>query len=923
MLGLAASVWSDEFVKPDASEQKAGFEFFEKQVRPILVERCYECHSGDESNGGLRVDSKSLLLIGGDLGAALVPGDSKSSLLIRAIGYLDNDLQMPPKSRLPEKEIEILDRWIAMGAPDPRTETQPALEIALTGMSIEDGRKFWSIAPIADSKIPIVVQADWLKTPIDAFILSKLDEHMLVPNRPADKRTLIRRVTYDLIGLPPTPDEIRAFLDDESDDAFDRVVDRLLESPQYGIRWGRHWLDVIRYADSNGLDENLCFGNAWRYRDYVVEAFNRDKPFDRFLIEQIAGDLVPDANLETKIATGFLVLGAKVLAEPDKDKLIMDTIDEQLDTMGKTFWGMTLGCVRCHDHKFDPLKQSDYYALAAIFKSTKTFGDTKNGAIKHWNEHVFASDVELDAIKAIDAKIAVKNKAAADYKRQALQKSREAARSHAAQYLACAAQLSPECSLVDAEAIAKPMKMNSHLLHRVCRYMANHQQEPFFAAWTRLAQSQDWKGIEEIYSSHFERVELAVAEGKKVDPKSKKLDAPDLDEARRYLDDADGFLAIPTKPEFIFDATSLTEYERLSEEARLLESNAPDIPSAMSVVDDQIHHSIPIHIRGSHRNLGEATHRGFPVVMASSGIKPILPRNESGRLELAQWMASPTHPLTARVYVNRLWQWHFGTGLVGTPDNFGSTGNRPSHPELLDWLARYFVEAKWSTKAMHRLITSSSTYQMASESAEDELALNSDPENRLLSRFPRQRLDVEQIRDSLLAIANKLDGLMGGKSIGLRNRQFVFNHTSTDHSSYDLQRRSIYIPVIRNHLYNLFEQFDFPDPTMPTGNRSQTTIPSQALAMMNSDLVMDCSNDLAKRLMNASSDPASRVSLAFELVYGRPADEPDIRLATEFVTAILATRDDATLRASAGEEQQAWSLYCQSLFASNEFVFVR
>ena len=678
------------------------------------------------------------------------------------------------------------------------------------GMSIEEGRAFWSFKPITNPKSPKVAQGDWVKNTIDAFVLARLEQQGLAPAPRADKRTLLRRVTFDLTGLPPTPEEIKAFLADESPDAFERVVDRLLNSPHYGVRWGRHWLDVARYADSNGLDENLAYGNAWRYRDYVIEAFNNDKPFDRFLVEQLAGDLLPNSNRETKIATGFLVLGAKVLAEPDKDKLLMDTIDEQLDTLGKTFLGMTFGCVRCHDHKFDPIKQSDYYALGAIFKSTTTFGQTKTGVIKHWHEHSFASDDELANLKTIDAALDKKKKAASSFKSQAISKIRTAARAKASEYLVAAAQFESSMPLTQVAAIAKPLGLHPRILHHCRRHLEYHGDDPVFSVWHRLAESGDLEGIQTHYRELFSQAEHVWAEARKADPKVKALDDERLESARKALNDQSGFLAVPAKPEFAFDAKTLDQFYDLMEAARIAESNAPDAPAAMGVADGKVLNELPIHIRGSHRNLGEPVARAFPLVMRDANDELTFPDKQSGRLELAKWMASERHPLTARVYVNRIWRWHFGTGIISSTENFGKLGDRPSHPQLLDWLATRFRKAGWSTKRLHRLILTSNTYQMASVHPHASEGTKVDPENRLLWRFPLQRLEAEQIRDAILAVSGRLDESMGGKTIPLRNRQFVFNHTSVDHTKYDSLRRAIYLPVVRNNVYTLFEQFDFP-----------------------------------------------------------------------------------------------------------------
>lgn len=900
--------------EPDA----AGVEFFEKSVRPLLVKHCYECHAAGEANGGLVLDTRDGVRKGGDSGLAIVPGQPDKSRLIEAVRYKNPDLQMPPKNRLTAAEVAVLERWVSLGAPDPRMATEAGSAApAPVGMSIEEGRQFWSFKPVTDPALPPVRNTTWVRTPIDAFILAKLEAQDIEPAPAADKRTLLRRVTFDLTGLPPTPEEVQAFLADDSPDALAKVVERLLESPHYGVRWGRHWLDVARYADSNGLDENLALGNAWRYRDYVVDAFNQDKPFDRFLIEQIAGDLVPEANLQTRTATGFLVLGAKVLAEPDREKLEMDTIDEQLDTLGKAFLGMTIGCVRCHDHKFDPLKQSDYYALAAIFKSTRTFASTNTGAIKHWNEFSFATEEDQAKLKPIDAEIDAKKKAAAAFKSQAMIKLRNDARAKATEYLVAAAGFDTEMPLTQVEAIAKPLGLHARMLHHCRLHLHYNTDDALLGEWHRLAGAGDLAGIERHYRPLFEEAEAAWAAAKKANPKATKLDDERLELARAALYDLSGFLAVPPKPEFAFDTDTLAEYHRLAEKARIAESNAPDSPSVMAVADAAVVPRLAIHIRGSHRNLGEPVAREFPEVMRTSSVRPILPDNHSGRLELAEWMASTQHPLTARVYVNRVWRWHFGAGLVASTENFGRLGDRPTHPELLDWLAHRFMAGGWSTKELHRLIVLSSTYQMSSVHPSETAAVAKDPENHLLWRFRLQRLDAEQIRDAVLTVSGRLDLTLGGKSIPLRNRQFVFDHTSIDHTKYDSLRRAIYLPVVRNNVYTLFEQFDFPDPTMPTGNRNATVVAPQALLMLNSDLVMDSADELARWLAAQSSDNGKRIQLAYERALGRPATESEEQRVLAFIDELCSSK------AAPSSQQQAWSLFCQSLLASNEFIYVR
>jgi len=932
---------------PDSTD---GIEFFEKHIRPILIDNCYECHAGNESKGGLRLDSKSSLDAGGDSGTVVDPGRPDSSPLIEAVRYKNQDLQMPPKNRLSPEKVEALERWVSQGGaypiwdasnPTGTGDASPAGEQPMdtkpTGMSIEDGLNFWSMQPIGTPAVPIVNDSEWGRNPIDAFVLFKLEQAGLKPSASADKRSLIRRVTFDLTGLPPTPSEVDAFIADESADAYSRIVDRLLDSPEYGVRWGRHWLDVARYADSNGLDENMAFGHAWRYRDYVVDAFNRDKPFDQFLTEQIAGDLLPSANQETRTATGFLVLGAKVLAERDSEKLLMDTIDEQIDTVGKAFLGMTLGCVRCHDHKFDPVKQSDYYRLAAIFKSTKTFRDKGNEVIHYWSEEVFATADEQAKIKAIDEEIAKKQGAANSFKSEAMNKLRVAARSKATEYLIAASHISSMSSLQEITEVTSPLDLHPRILHHCRKHLEFHRESPFFAVWHELAARHDTEGIASHYRPLFEaalKVEEVAKSTSSTDAKplvenndtennDTEFNRALLESARAALADVAGFLAVPAKPASAFDDITLKEYYRLADEARVLESYSPELSASMAVREGTTLEEIPIHIRGSHRNLGSNVARGFPEVMCSATGQTILPSNQSGRLELARWMSHSSHPLTARVYVNRICGWHFGNAIVRTTENFGAVGERPTHPELLDWLARYLIQSGWSTKELHRLILASRTYQMAVASDANSEFRTIDPENRLLSHFPMLRLDAEQIRDSVLSVSGLLDRSIGGKTLPLRNRQFVFDHTSCDRTTYDSTRRSIYLPVIRNNLYSLFEQFDFPDPTMPTGHRNTTTVAPQSLFMMNSDLVLDASREMATGLLTTYRDIPDRLAMAYRKTLSRDPSEFEIAEITRFISDVNNGAVDSLGDDMQANEKQAWTLICQSLFSSNEFFYLR
>ncbi|MGV3771360.1 MAG: DUF1553 domain-containing protein [Verrucomicrobiales bacterium] len=800
----------------------AQVEFFENKVRSILVERCYECHSSGAAKlkGGLLLDTPEGLLKGGDTGPAIVPGDPEKSRLIEAVRYKNADLQMPPKSPLKPGEVRDLEQWVRMGAPDPRP-ARPDLISKARVIDIEEGRKFWAFQPIASPAPPAVKSPSWIQSPIDSFILAALEAKGLQPAAPADKRTLLRRATFDLTGLPPAPEEVEAFLADSSPRAFASVVDRLLSSPRYGERWGRHWLDVARYADSNGLDENVAFGNAWRYRDYIVNAFNRDKPYDQMILEQLAGDLLPPAaNLavqnERLTALGFLSLGPKLLAEPDKVKLEMDLIDEQIDVLGRAFMGVTLGCARCHDHKFDPIPTTDYYGLVAIFKSTRTMDDLKTVARWHESEIANPEDhklLELHASRLNESKSAITNLLAAANRQ-----------------------------------LLADLKTN----------------------------------------------------------------------------------ALPNNAETLYPTNALAELKSLRELVAKLEAEKPAIPTAMGVTDStNILKTFPVLIRGNHLSPGQQAPRAVPQVMTAAA-QPLFDEQRSGRLELAKWLISPEHPLTARVMANRIWGWHFGQPLVRSPENFGLLGEKPSHPELLDWLADRFRNSGWSFKELHRVIMLSSAYQMSSavEPASAQAASQLDPENRLISKFLVRRLEAEEIRDSLGSVAGSLDLSMGGKTIPLKNREFVFDHTSKDATTYDSRRRALYLPIIRNHLYDLFEQFDYPDPTVPTGSRHSTVVAPQALLMMNSDLVQGAAARLAAHLLSQGNwSDAQRIEFAYLKAYARTPTAEETARAQRFLTQFELQGSGANLQPaqrSAAQDYgaQSWGALCQAILSANEFIYL-
>jgi len=786
--------------KPSTAEQ---VRFFETHIRPLLAEHCYRCHGAKKQKGDLRLDTRAGIREGGSSGMPIVvAGQPEKSLLMRSISHQDETLKMPPKRRLSDRQIADLTRWVRMGALYPDT---PSAE------EYETTRKFWGFQPPMDPPVPGVKNVAWAKTPLDRFVLAQLEANGLKPAPPANRRTLIRRATFDLTGLPPTPQEIDAFLADESPDAFARVVERLLASPGYGERWGRHWLDIARYADSNGLDENVAHGNAWRYRDYVVASFNRDKPYDQFLLEQLAGDLLSDSSdpsirRERLIATGFLSLGPKVLAEVDEKKMEMDIVDEQIDTVGRSLLGLTLGCARCHDHKFDPLSTADYYALAGIFKSTRTMENFKK--VARWYESSLGTEADL-ARKA--------------------EHDRQVAR--------------------QKEAIQK-----------------------------RIAQAN-----EELKSR------------------------------------LKGGAALPKKPEAVYPEETKAELKRLRDELTRLEKSAPEMPSAMGVTEGTVADT-SIHLRGSHLKLGKLAPRRVPRVLAGAH-PPTFDNKQSGRLQLARWLVRPDHPLTSRVMVNRIWRWHFCQGLVRTPDNFGKLGERPTNPPLLDWLAHRFMDSGWSIKAMHRLIMHSATYQM--NSTYDARAAERDPENRLYWRANVRRLEAEAARDALLAVSGSLDRTMGGSLLKVKNRAYVFDHTSRDATRYDSPRRSLYLPVIRNHLYDVFQLFDATDATVQNGDRVTTTVAPQALFMMNSDLVAQVSERLAAELLDdRKTDDAGRIRHLYEKTYGRPATAEETAKGREFIKA--CEQELRSKEPDAGKRRtQAWGCLCQVIVAANEFIYIR
>jgi hypothetical protein len=783
-----------------------GIEFFEKRIRPILVTHCYECHSAESKKpkGGLRLDTRDSMLKGGDNGSALVPGDPDKSLLIRAVRHADRDLRMPPKKKLSDAQIADLSAWVKMGAPDPRNapsmKDPGTVTTAKHGMSLEEGRKFWSFHPVKDSITPKVRDASWPHTPVDHFILARLEAAGVAPAPVADKRTLLRRVTFDLTGLPPTPEEMNAFLADASPQAFERVVDRLLASPRYGERWGRHWLDVARYADTCGNASDYPVPQAHRYRDWIIRAFNRDMPYDQFLRDQIAGDLIPsdDAErLERITATGYLAIARRFGGNRMGEHHL--TLEDTIDNLGRTVLGVSISCARCHDHKFDPFTMSDYYGLYGIFSSTRyPFPGAEVGR------------EQQDFV--------------------------------------------PLLSPAEIEKLLKP--------HR----------EKVAAAEAKV-----------------KALEAAEAEAKK---------APDGPDKKSHLDEAAKALADARK------------------ERAAVQEKAPVIPSAYAVVDAKPANA-KIHLRGDPKRLGDEVPRHFPAVLGGHE----LPKDgaSSGRLQLAEWLTDPKNPLTARVMVNRIWQHHFGRGIVPTPNDFGRQGKAPTHPELLDFLASRFIESGWSIKAMHKLILLSKTWQLASTDVPESAKL--DPTNDLFWRFSRRRLDAESIRDALLFVSGTLDERPAGPHPFPPPKTWGFTQHAPFVAVYETRQRSVYLMQQRLRKHPYLALFDGADPSSSTGVRLPSTTPLQALFLMNDPLAHDVAAKFAERLSASAPEPSPRLALAYQLAFSRLPTQEEQEECIEFLQRY---RDRLTAPKIPVSEVEArtWAAFSRALLCANEFIFV-
>jgi hypothetical protein len=835
-LVVVSGAWGQEPPAPTTPRTTADrYSFFEKKIRPVLVAECYKCHSAkaEKVRGGFLLDTREGIRKGGDLGPGVVPGKVAESLVIQAIRQEDI-LKMPPKKKLPDAVIADFERWVADGASDPRD----GIKVVRRKINIEKGRQFWAFQPPKHHTPPEVKDGAWPKSDIDRFLLAALEEKGLAPVADADRYTLIRRLYFDLIGLPPTPEEVKAFVEDTSSQALARVVDHLLDSPRFGERWGRYWLDVARFAETTGGQTNFNYPHAWRYRDYVIASFNADKPYDRFVKEQIAGDLLPADNprqrAEQRIATGFLAIGPKTLNERNPLQFQMDVVDEQIDTMSQAILGITVACARCHDHKFDPIPQHDYYAIAGIFRSVETFYGT---------------------IRVLQS-------------------------NHPSRLM----EISHEAGLPDAQ-----QRLSPQAIARLERQLEDVRNNP---------------GDRSIISRIRRQIQIATLQS--------RLDSYEKDGTPKQL--------------------------------------------AMGVRDRFFTNDSPLFQRGEIDKPGEIIPRGGLQV-----VSPPLPKitEGSGRLELAEWMASRDNPLTARVMANRVWLHLFGRGIVATPDNFGAAGYRPSHPELLDHLALSFMDNGWSVKKLIRQIVLSRAYQLSSQHNEENYT--ADPENVLVWRMSKRRLDAESLRDALLSVSGNLDLTPPvASSVALTGEGFTRRFRGGGRFGRGAFRapenyRSVYLAVMRDGLPESQALFDAADPYRVVGERSTTTVPSQALYLMNNPFVLRQAEGAARRVQASGGEDAERVQQAYLLFFSRPATEEEVKLALNYLATYKETAPArGGFRPPAGRRgpfpggrfrpgrrpggfrgpgrgfgrgqaqgpQSAWGSLCQALLGSADFLYV-
>ena len=934
----------EEFFRPVwTTSESAQEEFFEKKVRPIFAANCQRCHNAKSKVAGLDLTTAEAFQRGRDSGPVINKEKPEESRLLKVIGY-DGETKMPPAGRLKDHEIATLTEWVKMGAPWPGGIPPAASEILPKSPNArsftEEEKGFWAYQPIKEVAPPQTApQAPsqtedeaWAHSPIDRFILRKLEERNLKPAPPADKLTMLRRATFDLTGLPPTENEMREFLADRSPEAFKKVVERLLASPRYGERWGRHWLDVTRYADSTGNDEDHRYPHAWKYRDYVIESFNNDLPYDQFIREQVAGDLLPakdggEVNRRGIIATGFLALGPKAIAQQDKKKMLYDVYDEQVDVTTKAFLGLTVSCARCHDHKFDPILTKDYYAMIGMFASTRSFTNPESH-VSVVLEKPLVPKEEFERYKTARQEHQAKERRVRIAIEEIVDEVKENAVKESlhrlADYFLAARKVYQDgAPLAD---VARRANLNEEALRRWGDFLKpGDDVRGYLNEWNNAAPDKlasTARGYQDRFQKRFaewgEKIGKWRAEYRKALAENKPLpDKPKFEAGDdRFFNDvyfAGGPFDVGDKDQKRFSSEQWSRGAALHKEQAELKKSAPEEPEMACAIEDGDSVEQKVFIRGDYNNPGEVAPKGFPVILARYDTKPSFVG--SGRLQLAEWLTQPGHPLTTRVMVNRIWQWHFGEGLVRTPDNFGKTGERPTHPELLDYLAAQFVKNGWSIKAMHRMIMLSNAYRTSS--VNPNVAEEADPDNRLLARFSRRRLSVEEMRDGLLAIDGTLDLTMGGTLQTGRGTDGENNQARLSLNPEKLKRRTVYLPLRRANLPTLLNLFDFGDATTASGKRQLTNVATQALFWLNSEFLNERAQNVAKSLLNQNEmSDSARIETAYARILNRRPDKGEIDQALNYVAGFK--------QKFSGEkaDQKAWQSLCRVLMSSNDFVYV-
>jgi mono/diheme cytochrome c family protein len=785
----------DQWIRDGAVWPESPREFFLSKVKPVLDANCMACH-GDAAQAGLRLNSRESLLKGGKSGPAVVPGDPQASLLMQAVRQDHDTLKMPPAGRISDDAITTLARWVKDGAVWPETKSEEVPAYVLR----PDQKAFWSFQPVKRTAPPQADNADWNRNPVDQFIYAKLKEKGLTPGRRSAKATLLRRVSFDLTGLPPTREEVAAFVADQAPDAFGKRVDAMLSSRQYGERWGRHWLDLVRYADTAGDAADFPVPEMYKYRNYVIGSFNRDKPYNQFLREQIAGDLLPykddDQRWEQIVATGYITVSKRVGVTPRSDRHVM--LEDTIGNFGQTMLGLSIGCARCHDHKFDPIPTADYYALYGIFDSTT---------------YPFSGEEH--------------NPYRGDF------------------------------------------------VYRVGQEKAAEVLKPFddaFAPWKKL-ERQKFNEYQEFQDKKI------LTPGR-----SREIVWSELTEVRHKL--------VPFAETY------------------------PPLETAWAVSEGKPH-DVRIQIYGEPKNTGAQVRRGFPLILGGQKV----PESEtgSGRKELAEWLTDPANPLPARVMANRIWHYHFGKGIVASTSDFGVRGAAPTHPELLDYLAARFVEEGWSIKKMQKLIVMSETYQLASADIPADSA--SDPQNNFLWRQNRQRLDAEQISDSIRLLSGTLDLSPGGRQPFPNDRTYFYRQHEPFTGDFANPRRAVYGMQQRIQKNPYLDLFDGSDGNLPMGERRSTTTSLQALYLMNSEFLTEQSGAIAAKLMAANAGAPKRVEWAYETLFGRAVRPAELRQSQEFLA--LLNKEYRTAGCSgAGCDAKTWTSFVHAMLSSNAFLFV-